>query len=208
MTDLTAFPTLATARLRLREIVADDAPALLAIHGDPQLMRWFGSDPITDLDAAQGLVRAFASWRTLVNPGTRWGIERHDRPGLCGSVGLFSWNRQWRRCTVGYELAQGAQGQGLMREALGAVLPWGWTHMQLHRIEALIHPDNLPSIRLVRGLGFTEEGRLREVGRWGGRHHDMLQFSLLRHEWATVPVGPGDGDGAASIGADHPPPPS
>ena len=199
MTDLTAFPTLLTARLRLREIVDDDAPALLAIHGDPVLMRWFGSDPIADLDAARGLVRAFASWRTLVNPGTRWGIERLERPGLVGSIGLFSWNRQWRRCTVGYELAHAAQGQGLMREALAAVLDWGWAQMQVHRIEALIHPDNHPSIRLVRHLGFAEEGRLREVGRWGGRQHDMLQFSLLRHEW--TPAAPGAGEGAASIGA-------
>lgn len=197
MTDLTDFPTLVTPRLLLREIVDADAPALLAIHGDPVLMRWFGSDPIADLDAAHGLVRAFASWRALVNPGTRWGIERLDRPGLIGSVGLFSWNRQWRRCTVGYELAHEAQGQGLMCEALGAVLPWGWTHMQVHRIEALIHPDNLPSIRLVRGLGFVEEGRLREVGRWGGRHHDMLQFSLLQREWKAP--APRAADGAASI---------
>lgn len=181
--DLSAFPTLETPRLRLREINEDDAPALYAIHGDPLLMRWFGSDPLPDLDAARGLVRAFAAWRELVNPGTRWGIERRDAPGLVGSIGLFSWNRQWRKCTVGYELAHAAQRQGLMREALCAVLPWGWTRMQLNRVEALIHPDNLASIRVVRALGFVEEGRLREVGRWGGRHHDMLQFSLLRREW-------------------------
>jgi [ribosomal protein S5]-alanine N-acetyltransferase len=181
--DLNAFPTLHTARLRLREIVDADAPALFAIHGDPDLMRWFGSDPLPDLNAARGLVRAFADWRELVNPGTRWGIERLAHPGLVGSVGLFSWNRQWRKCTVGYELAREAQGQGLMHEALGTVLPWGWRQMQLNRVEALIHPDNAASIRVVRGIGFVEEGRLREVGRWGGRHHDMLQFSLLRREW-------------------------
>lgn len=34
-----AFPTLQTARLRLREIVPEDAPALLAIHGDAEAMR-------------------------------------------------------------------------------------------------------------------------------------------------------------------------
>ena len=129
-----------------------------------------------------------------MNPGTRWGIQRGDDDRLLGSVGLFSWNRQWRKCSVGYELAPEAQHQGLMREALGAVLPWGFEHMMLHRIEALIHPDNLASITLVRGLGFVEEGRLREVGRWGGQQHDMLMFSLLRGE--------GGGDAGAGAGAE------
>jgi ribosomal-protein-alanine N-acetyltransferase len=183
---LTAFPVLQTERLQLREIIDADAEALYAIHGDPQLMRWFGSDPLPNLDAARALVKAFASWRELANPGTRWGLELKDRPGLIGSCGLFSWNRQWRKCSVGYELAGTAQGQGLMRETLAAVLAWGYGHMGVNRIEALIHPANLASIKLVRGLGFVEEGRLREVGHWGGRHHDMLQFSLLRREWTTT----------------------
>ena len=51
-TDLTAFPVLQTERLLLREIVVADAPALFEIHGDAELMRWFGSDPLGDLAAA------------------------------------------------------------------------------------------------------------------------------------------------------------
>jgi RimJ/RimL family protein N-acetyltransferase len=37
-----AFPLLDTQRLHLREIQMDDAPQLLAIHGDAQAMKWFG----------------------------------------------------------------------------------------------------------------------------------------------------------------------
>ncbi len=183
MVDLTAFPELSTTRLRLREIVDADAPALFAIHGDPRVKRWFGSDPLASEDEARTLVKTFASWRELVNPGTRWGLELKQIPGLIGSCGLFSWNRQWRKCTVGYEIAPSAGGQGLMTEALIAILDWGFAHMQLNRIDALIHPDNQRSITLVKKLGFVEEGRLREVAYWGGSHHDMLQFSLLKREW-------------------------
>ena len=53
----TPFPTLETPRLVLREIVAADAPALLFIHGDPELMRWFGNDPLPDVAAAEASVR-------------------------------------------------------------------------------------------------------------------------------------------------------
>ncbi len=185
MTDLTAFPALATERLWLREIVDADAPALFAIQGNAQVMRWFGSDPLADETAALMLIRTFASWRNLVNPGTRWGLELKEREGLVGSCGLFSWNRLWRKCTVGYELVPEATGSGLMTEALQAVLDWGFEHMHVNRIDAQIHPDNERSIKLARKLGFVEEGRLREIGFWGGRHHDMLQFSLLRREWQS-----------------------
>ncbi|MFO1252878.1 MAG: GNAT family N-acetyltransferase [Inhella sp.] len=111
-----AFPTLETARLRLREIREADAPALLAIHGNTEAMRWFGADPLQDLDGALGLVRVFAGWRQLPNPGTRWGLELKSAPGLIGSCGLFAWNRAWRKCALGYELVPQAQGQGLMQE--------------------------------------------------------------------------------------------
>lgn len=183
MPDLTAFPALATERLWLREIVDADAPALFAIHGNAQVMRWFGSDPLADETAALMLVRTFAGWRKLVNPGTRWGLQLKAQGGLIGSCGLFSWNRQWRKCTVGYELAPAATGQGLMTEALRAILNWGFTQMQVNRIDAQIHPENARSIRLAVKLGFAEEGRLREIAYWGGQHHDMLQFSLLRRDW-------------------------
>jgi ribosomal-protein-alanine N-acetyltransferase len=67
------FPTLETDRLLLRELVADDAPALFAIHGDAPAMRWYGADPMVDVRQAQRLIETFAGWRQMPNPGVRWG---------------------------------------------------------------------------------------------------------------------------------------
>lgn len=179
-----SFPTLETPRLRLRELTLDDAPALLAIHGDGPAMRHFGTDPLTTLAEAEDLVRRFAAWRQQPNPGVRWGLERRADGVLVGSCGLFGWNREWAKCSTGYELARTARGQGLMREALCAAFDWGFAQMDLHRIEAQIHPDNAPSLALAEGLGFVREGRLREVGFWGGQRHDLLQLGVLRGDWA------------------------
>ena len=177
------FPILETARLRLREIVDGDANTLLRIFGDVEHMRWFGSDPITSIEEAKALVTAFANWRNLPSPGVRWGLELREQNALVGSCGLFAWNRSWRKCTLGYELAPEATGRGLMREALDAVLAWGFAQMELNRIEALVHEMNSPSLATLRGLGFVFEGKLREVGYWGGQHHDLQQYSLLRSDW-------------------------
>lgn len=176
------FPLLSTARLTLRETTADDAPALFAIHGDVEAMRWYGTDPLPNLDAALKMVDNFAALRKLPNPGVRWGIVRHDSGELVGTCGLFKWNRGWRSCTVGYELARSAQGAGLMHEALAAAFAWGFEAMALERIEAQVHPDNESSRQLLLRLGFHSEGLAREAGYWGGRRQDLEHFGLLRRE--------------------------
>lgn len=181
------FPTLHTQRLVLREIVPADAPALLAVHGDAESMRWFGSDPLPDLAAAEALVETFAGWRRQPNPGTRWGIAwREDADRLLGSCGLWSWNRAWRRCTTGYELHPSVRGQGLMDEALRAILAQGFGAMGLNRVEALVHPENAPSLRVLQRLGFQSEGLLREVCYWRGQYHGMFSMALLAREWRAT----------------------
>jgi ribosomal-protein-alanine N-acetyltransferase len=174
---------LETDRLLLREITESDAPAILALHGDAELTRWYGADPLPYLEAAHALIKTFASWRQLANPGVRWGIERIDQAGLIGTCGLFSWNRSWHKCVVGYELDKGMQGNGYMQEALQTCFAWGWSNMTLHRIEAQVHPQNAPSIALLEKFGFVREGLLREVGFWRGQFHDLFQYGLLLSEW-------------------------
>lgn len=150
-------------------------------------MRWFGTDPLQDLDAAIRLVDVFSSWRTLPNPGVRWALQIKGAHALIGTCGLFAWNRRWRKCALGYELGRGAQGQAYMHEALTAALDWGFENMELNRVEAQVHPSNAASLKSLMRLGFTEEGCLREVAYWGGEYHNLLQFSVLRNEWKSRP---------------------
>ncbi|WP_266172170.1 GNAT family N-acetyltransferase [Dyella subtropica] len=177
------FPNLETERLLLREMVASDAPDVFAIHGDKLAMRWFGSDPLTSMEEAQKLIEAFAGWRQLPSPGTRWGIQRKADLRFLGSCGLFKWNRPWKSCAIGYELASFAQGEGFMFEALSTILDWGFENMGLNRVEAQVHPENLASTRLLSKLGFVQEGCMREAGFWHGNHYDLQQFALLRRDF-------------------------
>lgn len=181
-----SFPALLTPRLQLREITHDDVPALLSVFADAEAMRWFGTDPVCDQAQMAQVVSLWQGWRQLPNPGTRWGIALREGGPLLGTCGLFAWNRGWRRCTLGYELGRAAWGHGYMQEALQAVLAWGFDDagegMALNRIEAMIHPHNKPSLRLVERLGFRREGLLREVAFWGGRHQDLEMHALLARE--------------------------
>lgn len=177
------FPCLTTGRLYLRELTAGDADRLLEIHSDADAMRWFGSDPLKTREDALAMVETFAAWYRMSPFGIRWGIERSSDRQLLGSCGLFKWNTRWHSCSIGYELARDGQGQGYMGEALTTALDWGFEHMKLNRVEALIHPNNRSSIRLVEKLGFEREGRLRKAGFWNGSFEDILVYSLLRQDF-------------------------
>lgn len=179
------FPVLETQNLLLREIAETDAEDLLSIHGDAQHMKWFGSDPLTDIDGARRLIQTFATWREEPASGTRWGLQLRSLPGLIGTCGLFRWNRNWRMCVVGYEISPLHQGRGYMSEALAAVLAWGFREMGLNRVEANVHPDNRASLAVLSRLGFVEEGCIREGGYWAGSHHDLMLHSLLKREWRS-----------------------
>jgi ribosomal-protein-alanine N-acetyltransferase len=176
------FPILVTERLRLRQIKPSDAEALFAIHSDVAWMRWYGVDPITERSHAGQLAEMFASW-FAAGTGFRWGLERKQDGRLLGTCGLFRWNKSWHNCVVGYEIARDCHGHGYMREALVAVLNYGFNEMRLHRVQAETHPDNAASIGLATRLGFRLEGLHREQAFWSGGFHDLNCYSLLEPEW-------------------------
>ena len=186
MTTDGAFPSLSTPRLQLREIVASDAPALLAIHSDAEAMKWFGTDPLVDLEAAEKVIAGFANMRQLPSPGVRWGIVHANaaRGGaLLGTCGVFRWNRGWRTCLTGYELARHAQGQGYMprrcaRSTRGRSTRWRSTASRRRCIRSTRRRWRCSST-----LGFVEEGLLREAGLWLGERRDLVQLGLLKREF-------------------------
>ena len=59
---------------------------------------------------------------------------------------------------LGYYLGAPYARQGYMTEGMQLVIRYAFTQIGLHRLEANIQPDNLPSIALVRKCGFRKEG--------------------------------------------------
>jgi ribosomal-protein-alanine N-acetyltransferase len=103
---------------------------------------------------------------------------------VIGKCGFHTWRPDHNRAEIGYHMANDeVKGRGYMKEALKAMIAYGFARMGLNRIEAFVSPNNVPSLKLVHGLGFTEEGRLREHYCKDGRVEDSLCFGLLRREY-------------------------
>jgi RimJ/RimL family protein N-acetyltransferase len=67
------------------------------------------------------------------------------------------------------------------------MISFGFQVLDLHRITAAIGPDNTASIAVVKKLGFTREGRLRDHVFTNGAWRDSELYSILVHEWNVRP---------------------
>lgn len=82
-------------------------------------------------------------------------------------------------CSLGYWVGETYSGKGYMTEAARAILPFVFDHAGLHRIEAACLQTNEPSRRLLKRVGFTEEGIARKYLRINGDWQDHLLFAML-----------------------------
>jgi [ribosomal protein S5]-alanine N-acetyltransferase len=171
------FPYLETDRLILREIELTDAEAIFRIFADPDVARYQDVAIATSIEQAKRLIVLRAE-RFRSGQGIRWAIATKIDNGCIGSCGL-SYKTPFQ-AEIGYELAQANWGKGLMTEALGAMIDFGFQQAQLNRLEAMVMLENKASMRVLEKLGFIEEGILRQYGFWQGQFHDLKLFSLLK----------------------------
>ena len=169
-----ATPTIDTKRLRLRPRRIEDAAALFPEMSDPGVMAWWSRAPFT----TQAELEARFANR---DDGRRaWAITRDDDRAI-GFV-VAGERPQGGVSEIGYLLARRAQGQGLAREAVAAVVGRLFEEGQ-RRVFADCDPENAGSIALLEGLGFRLEGRLRAEWHTHMGLRDSLIYGLLAAEW-------------------------
>ncbi|GGY55381.1 GNAT family N-acetyltransferase [Pseudoduganella albidiflava] len=174
--------TLTTPRLTLRPPRPGDEDDLMAIHGDPEVMRYFSerawTDPARPAQQIASDAAAFAAREHF-----RFAIVLNETGRQIGNCGLVRPHWPNRRCEVGYALGRAHWGKGYINEALRALLEFAFVELDMHRLEADVDPRNTGSTGALERLGFQREGLLRE--RWivGGEVCDSLLYGLLRREW-------------------------
>lgn len=180
-----AFPALETARLHLRRIGLDDTDALFDLYSSDAVAQYLDIDTLTDRSGAEELagffVRSYDEQFAI-----RWGIVLRSSNRLIGTCGYNGLDAENRRAEVGYDLLPAHWGQGIMAEALRAVLCYAFDAMDLHRVEAVTSPANLASRALLAKLGFTKEGCLRQRSFYRGGFRDDVFYGLLREEYSPL----------------------
>ncbi len=167
------------APLGLRVLEASDAPELQALveANRGYLSQWLPWAPTQDLADCEKFI-ADAEAQLARNDGFQVAIAP-DGP-IVGVVGFHSIDWTKRNTTIGYWLAESAQGSGTMTTAVRALVDHAFGEWNLHRIEIHCAPANHRSRAIPERLGFREEATLRETELVGGRWMDSVVYGLLR----------------------------
>ncbi len=185
------LPTINGRRITLRPLREEDAGTIFSIFSDPEVMRYWSTLPISEMEEARQMV---GDIRQQLNQGNflKWGIARCRDDLVIGTCTLFHVELDHHRAEVGYALGREFWGQGYMQEALNVLLNYSFNTLNLHRIEADVDPRNANSIKTLERLGFRREGYLRERWQVGGEIQDALFYGLLQNEWQSLPLNTSD----------------
>lgn len=152
------WPTIETARLKLRGHRLEDFDALAAMWGDEGVTRHIGGRLSTREESWGRLQRYVGHW--ALNGFGFWAVEEKATGAYAGELGFADFRRQglaehFRGAPeMGWALAPAFHGKGYAREALTAALAWGGEKFGAVRIVCIIDPDNAPSIRTAEAIGF------------------------------------------------------
>ena len=180
-----SFPTVETERLLLRKLDISDCKMLFELRSNPQVMKY--------LDAAkpqnEAVLELFCeniakSWAE--KNGIYWIIEHKAEAKAVGNFSFWRIDHPHCRAEIGYAMLPEYWGQGIMSEVLDTLLPFGFSKMQLHSVEANVNPDNQLSNRLLLKHGFQKEAYFRENYLFDGKFLDSEIYCLLEKDFTPA----------------------
>lgn len=166
-----------TPRLRLREFVEEDWPAVLAYQSDPRYLTYYAWTGRSEADV-RAFVSQFVAWQAA-DPRLKFQLAVTLRDGgeLIGNCGVRLARAGARTGDVGYEIAPVHWGRGYATEAARAIVGFGFEALGLQRIEGQSVSGNAASRRVMEKLGMRCEARPWQA-QW-----------IKGHWWHTVVCG-------------------
>ena len=176
------FPRLETPRLVLRALADADVPHIVALASDYAVARNTLNMPHPyHPDHAHNWLR-ISRQANRAGEGVTFAIDLKASGGFIGGIGLKIEPRH-DRAEAGYWLGVPFWGQGLMTEALAAVLRYGFEALALNKILATHTAENPGSGAVMRKNGMVKEGELVAHVKRDGQYHDLVQYRLTRAEY-------------------------
>jgi RimJ/RimL family protein N-acetyltransferase len=171
--------TVATPRLQVRQLVAEDAPAVAEIFEDKQTQRWLPMPEESGGVDALAWCTEMAAERRSRGAGDHYGMIRREDETLVGC--LWTKHTDWtaKITEVAYAVAPQVRGFGMAPEAVDGLAIALLLEHGFQRVELRVAPGNVASRRVAEKASFTYEGLLRNAGHLHSGRVDLEVWSLV-----------------------------
>jgi RimJ/RimL family protein N-acetyltransferase len=177
---------LETGRLVLRRFTESDVDNLVALDGDPDVMRYItGGVPTPRAEVVDDHLPAFLGYYGKFAGFGFWAAE--DRAGAF--LGWFHFRPQPHdpptEVELGYRLTRAAWGRGYATEGSKALIDKGFTEFGVERVYAETMVVNTGSRRVMEKSGLTRVRVYHQEWPYPieGMEHGDVVYALTRAEW-------------------------
>ena len=164
-------------------LAADDLPAFVAYRREPDVARYQGWTPdFDDTDARQLLASQAGHDFPAVGEWMQFAV-RSPSGDLLGDVAVHVLDDQPDSYELGVTVSPAAQGRGIARRALAAVIDHLVGARGAHRVILTLDERNQPMKRVCAALGLRHEGTARDADWFKGEWTSVETWAVLGAEW-------------------------
>ena len=161
--NLDNFPVLHTGRLLLRPLERTDDEAIFRIRSNKDVYKYIAKETQKSISEARAFIAK--TNKGVANGEIKyWGIVLKGTNELIGDVCLWNFSKDGLTSEIGYELYPDYHRKGIMNEAIGKVIDYGFVTLKLKAIEAFTHQENTGSKQLLQRHKFKLDPDRRDKG--------------------------------------------
>ena len=175
--------TIETPRLILRRAVREDAqPMFRNWASDPEVTKYLTWPAHGSVAISQMVID---SWLEEYEKDSyyQWMIVPKELGEPIGSISVVRQNEQIEEAEIGYCIGTRWWHQGIVSEALTAVIRYLFEEVGMNRVAARHDPNNPNSGRVMRKCGMIYEGTARSADRNNQGVCDAAHYAILRSDW-------------------------
>ncbi len=168
-------------RLILRDFEARDADAYCTFTSDPKYQRFYSEEDCSE-EQSRRLVTMFIAQSQEDNRSKfQMAVVLKETGVFIGTAGLRI--ESDRQASIGCGIGREYQSSGYAKEAMEALLEFGFDVHNLHRVYAETISENTAAIRLCHMVGMREEARFMENKFFKGKWWSTVVMAMLKSEW-------------------------
>lgn len=173
-----------TPRLMLRKFRIEDANEMFNNWAkDPSNIKYLSWGAHKSVEETKEILKRWISEYDS-EKAYRWCIELKKSGEVIGGIDVVHMHEDVECCEIGYVLSKKYWNNGIMTEALKAVLGYLFNEAHFHRIQLRHDVGNEASGRVMLKNGLKREGVLRECEKTvKGEWRDMVIYSILKNEF-------------------------
>ena len=174
--------TINTPRLVLRRLTEEDAQNMYNNWAsDEKVPKYLSWNIHESVETTRELL---ATWVAEYEKPEhyQWVIEYDG--AIVGTVGLHAVSDKHERCEMGYNIGSKWWNKGIVTEAVGAVINFVFTELNMNKVCALHDTENIGSGRVMQKNGMKQEGLLYEHSvRKDGTRGNLAYYAIIKSEW-------------------------